>query len=219
VSGKWFANRGQAVQVTCAVVGATVSLLVWLSVPPSQVLYLAPVLFVVCALWLVYLILTQLGAISARRAIPIYAATPDIEPAAPPLSRPYAPSITKVKMKVLLGAYWECKIGDHEYRVAIHGIQAGTKIEDGEQLRADVEVVKGTGHLHGGTRTTRVGAVRYWMPQSRAYDGESSTIFKFDTAGPLATLFTLRVDHINPHAKEVDLEMIIARGRIEEVVG
>jgi hypothetical protein len=47
----WFTNRGQMVQVGCALFTAFVSLMVWSATPAQNLLYVAPIVFVACLLW------------------------------------------------------------------------------------------------------------------------------------------------------------------------
>ena len=50
----WFADRAQIIHVTCAVVAALVALTVWLAVPAQNLLYVAPITFLICLMWAVW---------------------------------------------------------------------------------------------------------------------------------------------------------------------
>ena len=62
MNSRWFANRGQMVQIALATVGAFVTLMVWFAIPPKDL----PLLYLVAIVVLAFL---MLGCVDGRLVV------------------------------------------------------------------------------------------------------------------------------------------------------
>jgi hypothetical protein len=144
----WFTNKGQMIQVACAVVAATVALMVWFAVPPQKLLYVAPIVTAICFVWVSKIAAEKFSLMLVHaRAYERLQAT---QSATAPSSEPVGASRRAVALHV---AHIRCKVGDFwegafggvgNFRVIVHAI---SKVKGQNEHRADVEVSKGVGHL------------------------------------------------------------------------
>jgi len=205
---KWFTNRGQMLQLAVASVGVVVGILGWLAVPPQNLLNIIPpwllsiiaqIVFWASILWLASLLgTTWLGK---QRIAETTRNIPEAERTTPELPVTLRKGIVLTSFTCELGGFWEGEVVDRTFRIAVHKIR---KIK--EEYEADVQIVDGVGATTGGPETTRIGAARFWMPVS-ARPVERRCIYAFDLLPLLTRIIILRVEHINPRAKNVQLQL------------
>src|SRR5688500_15939698 len=109
--------------------------MVWLSIPPKELLYAAPIAFGICAFWLVF-------TLFKRQHTQLPSVTASVQP-----HIPSAPTPTKVernnayaeaiKFTCFVGALWEQNIEGRDFKLTVHGI---SKIKNQSEYRADVEL-------------------------------------------------------------------------------
>jgi hypothetical protein len=216
----WFTNKGQMIQVACAVVAATVALMVWFAVPPQQLLYAAPIVIAISFVWLATIAADKLLSLlaTARAYERLKASVPSAPPTSPTVDsfkapRPLFLHVAQVRCKV--GSFWECAFdGDVPFRLVVHAI---SKIKGQNEHRADIEMTRGPAALVGGSETTRISSARYWVPRSsHPYRAEPRSVYSLDISLPYQVyLFSFRVEHINPNEEEVTLEVCHMHGRPE----
>ena len=202
----WFSNRGQMIQVACAVIGAFIALMVWLAVPPQTLLYLAPAVFCLCVGWLVGLLIRTKVASISTASLPQAMAEPVGLLKHPP------PVVIVVNLLCKVGTLWEGVINETIFKIVVHSIK---KQKSTLEYEAEVEIVQGVGVLEPGVNARRIGSARYWIPRtSRASESEANSVRYTQIFPPYeVSFFTLRVAHVNPHANEVNLEICLAEGK------
>ncbi len=218
---KWFANKGQVVQVVCAVIAATISLMVWLAIPASSLLYYLALLAVMICLgslvWMVSAAYTteHLERTTRSSLIPTSPTSPMPSPPilSSPLDKllPIAP-IVLTNVACNIGGFWERNISGKDIRIIVHSIK---KVREQDNYRADIEI-RGAGSLHGGNDTQSISSARYWVNRtSTPFGSEPSMLFSIEIHPYGVTIFTLRVDHIDPKSNRVNLELCVVRGQPE----
>ena len=89
----------------------------------------------------------------------------------------------------------------------VHGVK---RVKD--EPRADIQV-QGLGPLNGGGDTTTIGPTRFWLPPSTAFHSQAQSMFDFTINALQTEIFILRVEHINPNAKTVTLQVCVIFGK------
>jgi hypothetical protein len=210
---KWFANKAQVVQVACAIIAVMISLMVWLAIPASSLVYhLAPVFVVIGVGWIVWITaVAYTNDHQARMARLSFSSTPSTSLPNPPARPTYAvtPTIAITKITCNVGALWEGNILGRDFRIVINGIK---KVREQSNYRADVEI-RGAGTLHGGDKTQSISSARYWVDSTPSpFNSEHSMLFFFVVHPLRVEIFTLRVDHIDPKSNQVNLELCVVVG-------
>jgi hypothetical protein len=214
----WFTNKAQMVQMACAIVSALIALMIWLAIPPQNLLYLAPIAFVASLIWTFWL-----GTRWVRPSPPSVTGhssgqQPESNDVPKPLSKVEEAikkqagedSIGLVNFTCELGGYWEGKVLGRTFRIILREIG---KTEDGKYDKALVEVSDGMRPAHGGRATSRIAPTRFWLPTMASYEMEPSCMFTFDLHELQTRIVILRVDHINPHAKNATFQLCHVSGK------
>jgi hypothetical protein len=208
MSGKWFTNRGQMVQVAVAVLALVVAIIVALPAlaQHQDLLSWSPIILIPAI---------ALGAFSygknyASPPVVIPASKPTAEPAAtikPGLAQPqeteeaFETEVNVYNPTLKVGSYWDDGDAPRRIRVTV------VSISDEEGPKAELNF--GMGALaHGGTQTKRMKVNQYLMRQtSSGFQAEEFcvTCFSFDERH--VWFFVVRVDHVNAYAKEVVLSI------------
>jgi hypothetical protein len=209
MSGKWFTNRGQIIQVAIAVVAlgvATVVALPALAQHPNLLTWLPVILIPAIAL----------GAFSYGKN---YAA-PTPSPPTPPDKATASPASVQTVANAILQRQAEevfvtevniytptLKMGDFWNDDARRVRVAAVSILDEPEPK--VELAFGSGGLfHGGTQTKRTKTNQYLMKRAdSAFQAEEFCVTAFSFDEKHVWFFAARVDHINIYAKEVVLSI------------
>jgi hypothetical protein len=195
----WFSNRGQAIQVTCAVVGVLIGLMAWLAVPPVTVLYFAPLLV---GGGVGYLLASAVSFWAYRTARKRHetSAEPESRLETKLDSQKNEHRYEPVKGSAKVGAKSQHQTRQRNIAIVIHGIDVDN---DGNPL-ADLEVVSGGGPFSGGRNTEKISMLRYRLPVSKELlNLQHTALFSCSVIGAKLTYFVLYVDHIDVYAKEV----------------
>lgn len=224
----WFSSRGQILQLVASVIGILVALAIKLAIPASMIGYIA--LFVGIAFfafaigWAIPSLAYQLGAKRGKRDAEAQLAKAPAE--AKPntqtssgtsalLTHPIfdtTPRIFCMKIILRLGAVWEHTQHARTFRIVAHDIE---RMPNSNEYWVDIEVLQGTAGLYGGSKTKSISVSRYWIPTSTSYSYADKAVIYFDTHITENHIFILRVDHINVHDKEVNVELNYAKGKAE----
>jgi hypothetical protein len=209
MSGRWFTNRGQMVQVAVAVLALVVAIIVALPAlaQHQDLLSWSPIILIPAI---------ALGAFSYGKN---YASPPVVVPVSKPAAEPVAinaglaPPLqteeafeTEVNVyspTLKVGSYWDDGEVPRRIRVTVVSIAA----EEGGDPRAELNFAMGA-VAHGGTQTKRTKTNQYLMRQtSSGFQAEEFcvTCFSFDERH--VWFFVVRVDHVNAYAKEVVLSI------------
>ena len=124
----WFANRAQILQVVCAVIGAFVALMVWFAIPPQNLLYVAPIAFLICLVWGVWM----LSGWYTLSHLPPHEAQSEKE--IPSTVQTSTASIALAKVTCDVGGFWEDRVLGKRFRIMVHAIK---KIKNENEYRAD----------------------------------------------------------------------------------
>jgi hypothetical protein len=220
MSGKWFSNRGQVLQVGIAVVALGIAIIVALPALAQHpnLLSWSPIILIPAI---------ALGAFSfgknyatSRPSIPV---TPT-STSAPPISStmpPKAPS--KASMELIaaamrkeeafettvniytstlkMGSFWQDEDTPRRIRVTANVIS--------DEPEPRVELLFGMGALaHGGTQTKRTKTNQFLMRAiNSGFQAEEYCVYCFSYDEKHVWFFVVRVDHINKHANEIILSI------------
>jgi hypothetical protein len=207
MSGKWFSNRGQMVQVGLAVLALVIAIIVALPALAQHQDLLS---------WLPIILIPAiaLGAFSLGKnyapPVVVPASTTTAEPSAAtngslrPVHETEEIFETEVNVftpTVKVGSYWND--GDVPRRIRVTVVS----ISEEEEPRAELNFAMGA-LAHGGTQTKRTKVNQFLMrPTSSGFQAEEFcvTCFSFDERH--VWFFVVRVDHVNAYAKEVVLSI------------
>jgi hypothetical protein len=207
MSGKWFSNRGQIVQVAVAVLALVIAIIVALPALAQHQDLLS---------WLPIILIPAiaLGAFSYGKnyapPVVVPTLTPTAEPPAKttgslPLLREteetFETEVNVYSPTVKVGSYWDDGDVPRRIRVAV------VSISDEEEPRAELHFAMGA-LAHGGTQTKRTKVNQYLMrPTSSGFQAEEFcvTCFSFDERH--VWFFVVRVDHVNAYGKEAVLSI------------
>jgi hypothetical protein len=208
MSGRWFTNRGQMVQVAVAVLALVVAIIVALPALAQHpdLLSWSPIILIPAI---------ALGAFSYGKNY----ASPPVVPVSTPAAEPVPMSAglalpheteeafeTEVNVygpTLKVGSYWDDGEVPRRIRVAVVSITD----EEGGEPRAELNFAMGA-LAHGGTQTKRTKTNQFLMRQtSSGFQAEEFcvTCFSFDERH--IWFFVVRVDHVNAYAKEVVLSI------------
>lgn len=211
MSGKWFSNRGQVIQVAVAVFALVVAIIVALPAlaQHQDLLSWSPIILIPAI---------ALGAFSFGKnyASPVPTQTPP-----PAKVNPSSSSIQMVTDAILNSKTLEAfetevniytptlKIGDFwtdddtPRRIRV------TAVAISDEPEPRVELLFGMGAIaHGGTQTKRTKVNQYLMRSTDSgFQAEEFCVHCFSFDEKHVWFFVVRVDHINAYAKEVVLSI------------
>jgi hypothetical protein len=133
----WFADRAQIIHAICAVVAALVALAVWLAVPPQNLLYVAPITFLICLVWAVWTVAAWYTSYRLQLQLQNLKSMADA-PGTPATSK----EIFLVNVRCAVGGFWEGRFANRDYCIVVHSIE---RISGKNNYRADVEITRGGG--------------------------------------------------------------------------
>lgn len=208
MSGRWFNNRGQMVQVAVAVLALVVAIIVALPAlaQHQDLLSWSPIILIPAI---------ALGAFSYGKNYASSPVVPASKPAAEPVAinaglaptheteEAFETEVNVYSPTLKVGSYWDDGEVPRRIRVTVVSIEA----EEGGELRAELNFAMGA-LAHGGTQTKRTKTNQYLMRQtSSGFQAEEFcvTCFSFDERH--VWFFVVRVDHVNVYAKEVVLSI------------
>jgi hypothetical protein len=202
----WFSNRGQMIQVSCAVIAVFVALMVWLAVPPDRLLFLAPVVAPI----VIGISIGWIGSLAVRNAVKRPAPTEAPKPPAPDNKPRLRYEIQN--RTCALGARDQFKIGFATYVFVLHAIET-RKQGRHDTLMCDLESVEGIGSSIGGPDTEKITSTRYWLPATTSSKKHGEALLHFDRpSGTDMEVILVTVDHINAHAKTIDYTVCVIGG-------
>jgi hypothetical protein len=216
----WFTNRGQMVQVGCALITAVVSLMVWFAVPPQNLLYIAPIIFVACLLWGVWKIAVWYTLSHLPSPSPTAPPTLPISVETKKDGGPIPVTANFYKFVCPLGDH--CKIGSDLSEITI----TVRELRKFEEKNAPVPVVppipdyeaeldiQHHGILYCGSQVKReAGTKRFSVPaNSEDLHPEPYSLFKFNFTEKYFSSYIIRLYHINMVAKTATIHVCEARG-------
>jgi hypothetical protein len=201
----WLANRAQIIQVICAVVAVLVALTVWLAVPPQNLLYVAPIAFLICLVWAVWTVAEWYTSYHLQLQLQNLKLMADA-----PGTSATSKEIFLVNVRCAVGGFWEGRFANRDYCIVVHSIE---RISGKNNYRADVEITRGAESLRGGVNTEYISQTRYWINRlSGPFNTDASSVINIDTHPLEVRIAALRVDHINPITNEVKLILCVIYG-------
>jgi hypothetical protein len=208
MSGSWFSNRGQILQLGIAAFACILTgINAWPAIKQMELLTFSPIIF--------YTVFA-LGALIIffyRAPAKTFEATPSSPPV--PLTSQQSPSQIRnephkfhfERFTLKLGDFYEQPHQLSQLKVTLKNITTlKFKTYGGEETAegAELEVRVGGGLVYGGVHTKQVGTNRYLRPLSTdTHNAEEGSIFKFAFTDRYFSFLGLRVEHINTHSKEV----------------
>jgi hypothetical protein len=218
----WFANRGQVVQVTCAIIGAFVALMVWLAIPPQNLLYVAPIVFVACLLWGAWKISAWYTLSHLPPPTPTAASPPT-----PPIFVDTKKSDGSIPVTAITSKF-VCSLGDHcQVGSELSSVTITVReLREFEENSAPFPVVppipdyeavldiQYLGTLYCGNQVKKeAGAKRFSVPaNSEDHHPEPYSLFRFNFTDKYFSYFIIRVYHINMVTKTAAIHVCEARG-------
>jgi hypothetical protein len=193
MSGKWFTNRGQIIQVALTALAFGVAVIV--SLPAlkehKELLDWLPFLFLALTFYGTF----QLGRIFPKTSPSSSLSTTNAPVASAPDS-PYRTSIEMWSPTIRAGTFWEGRLSLRKSRITV------IKVIDGETPTAELRFEGGVFHGLAGVRTKdfQTFLLRGRYP---GLDQEANSVFSFDFREGLIEMFAARIDHINTHTNEV----------------
>jgi hypothetical protein len=231
MSGKWFSNRGQVVQILIAFVALVVGILVAFPHLPVQqgfngFLSAWPIIIFP----LVALILMWLNNERIHRTIETLAqkppqvsvpAVPETEPVKSKV--PYADLFQKpsgatddvwrltevyvVDVRVKVGSYWDEPTAKNKMRISVVAIH-----EEPGRRSAELAIRTGGSIIYGGKQSDQVGTNRYTVTISGSgFDAEERSIHQFSFGDQHIHFFVIRVDGLDTALREVALQVAKVR--------
>ena len=192
----WFSNRGQIVQVALAALACLMAgINAWPAIRQLEFLNFAPITFyVVVAAVFVY-------AVSVRSA----PRDKDKDKGGGtsnstligPAEQHWTLKSSFFKLTCTLGSLNELPGFPNPVNLVVTNIEG-----EGDQLRANLAFSSGGFHLTGGVNVKELGKNKFSMPILR-YTCDEDSVFYSLCREDIFLYFSLRVEHINPHAKEV----------------
>jgi hypothetical protein len=227
MSGKWFSNRGQVVQILIAFVALVVGILVaFPRLPVQQGLqgFLSAwpiIIFPLAALFLMWLNNARMHrAIETLVQTTPQASAPATISTDPVKSKtPYADLFPKpagitedgwritdvyvVDTRIKVGSYWDEPIARDKKRISVIAIH-----EEPGRRSAELAVRTGGSIIYGGKQSDRVEVNRYTVTiSSSGFDAEERSIHQFSFTDQHIHFFVIRVDGLDTALNEVALQI------------
>lgn len=184
MSGKWFTNRGQIIQVILT--GTALAVAVVVSLPSlkehKELLDWLPFLF---------LTLTFYGIFQLGRLFPKSSLSTSIS-----ANSSYSTSIETWSPTVRAGDFWEGKLSFQKPRITV------VRVIDGATPTAEIRLEGGVFHGLAGVATNDFQTFRL-SGRYLAMEQEKNSAFSFAFREGLIEMFAARIDHINTHTNEV----------------
>ena len=228
MSGKWFSNRGQILQISIAFVALVVGILVAFPRLPVQqgfegfVVVWPIIVFPSVALGLMWLnnnrihraieTLVQKAPSSAQTAPPAPEPLKTSRPSASPAlakidtSEPRweTDEVYVVDVKVRIGGYWDEPDSRSKIRVSVLSLKGA---DPGKQA-AELQFKYGGIVFHGGSDTESVAVNRYIVPlSSSGFQSEERCVHEFSFSDEHIQFLVIRLDAIDTAANEVVLNI------------
>jgi hypothetical protein len=230
MSGKWFSNRGQIVQILIAFFALVVGLLVAFPQLPVQqgfqgfISTWPIIIFPLVALLLMWLNNNRMHkTIEALIPKPLPGPPPgplpvtDTEPAtlrsftADPFLKPAAvgqdgwriTDIYVLNVRIKVGSYWDEPSPRNKMRISAVAIR-----EEPGRRAAELSVRTGGSLVYGGKQSDQVSTNRYTVTISGSgFDAEERSIYQFSFDDEHIHLFVIRVDGLDTALQEVALQV------------
>jgi hypothetical protein len=202
MSGKWFANRGQVIQIALTAIALVVAVIVSLPVlkEHKELLDWLPFIFLALAFYGMF----QLGRLFTKPTAPSTVASPPVAtsmvPTPPASQHPFKTFIDLRSPTIRMGDFWEEKLQYRIVRITV------TNIIGGEKPVAELRFEQGYFCSLPGLRTNDFRVFRLPASSPRR-DTEENSVFSFGFTEGQIDMFAVRVDHINPHTNEVRLSI------------
>jgi hypothetical protein len=231
MSGKWFSNRGQVLQILIAFVALVVGILVAFPHLPVQqgfqgFLSAWPIIiFPLVALVLMWLnnkrmhrTIETLVQKTPQVSVPAVTETELVKPKVPYADLFPKPSgateggwrITEVYVvdaRVKVGSYWDEPIAKNKMRISAVAIH-----EEPGRRSAELAVRTGGSIVYGGKQSDQVGTNRYTVTISGSgFDAEERSIHQFSFDDQHIHFFAVRVDGLDTALREVALQIVKLR--------
>lgn len=189
MSGKWFTNRGQVIQVALTALALVLAVVVQLPYlrQHTELWDLFPYLLLALFIFGVFQSGRMFGAVASAGKLAI-------EERSRPSVQWWSPTIR-------IGDYWHQELGLRDLRITL------VRIIPEEPPVAELHFDGGIFHSfrprptddHSGFNTYRLTASR------SSVDVEKKSVFAFDLDESMIRFTAIRVDHLNPHTNEVKL--------------
>src|ERR1700737_4691831 len=183
MSGKWFTNRGQVIQVILTATALAVAVIVSLPALKEhrELLDFLPFIFFLLALYGAL----QLGRLFPKRSPSSSIAPTAIEPTASAPSSPYRTSIDTWSPTIRAGDFWEGKLSFRNPRITV------VKIIDGATPTVELRFEGGIFHALAGV-TTKDFQTFLLRGRYPGLDQEANSVFSFDFREGSISLFAAR---------------------------
>jgi hypothetical protein len=203
MSGKWFSNRGQMVQVGCAVIAVAIGTVTqWSQISNAVDLEL---ILKIALYPLAAVLLVQLGKHFPVGRLDIQTAQPKPIPDEQPTSEQNPKSTIEYRFltpSIKAGAYFDVGQEFGLRRVSLLSIKSKT-LASQEVPVAELEVAGMSIYFTPGHSIEQLGDRKFLIPASqRDTKTESSSIFEFMYSKDSLTLTSVSVDHINVPGQE-----------------
>jgi hypothetical protein len=205
MSGKWFSNRGQMVQVACTVLAVIIGVVTqWNQI--TSTIDIGPI-FKILLYPSAAVGLFQLGSYFSGRKTSVHANPGLIAQPKPDFDYQFLHPTIKI------GSYIDLARDFGLRRVAVSSIQTRT-IGSEEVPVAEIEVAGIALYLSGGNSVIKINDKKFLIPAySRDLKSEGSSIHEFGYSTDYFTLTAISVDHINIAAQEVSLAICLVKYR------
>lgn len=191
---KWFANRGQVIQIGIAFIALLLA--AYVAFPQMSLgAFFTPgaILF--------YLLVLLGGSFYFTAARKILSHSKESLSEVETSEEEYRSRASFDETRITPGNFWSVDAGLHQIKITFHGL-----VDEEGSSRADLEINL-SGGVHGGTMTKRIDRDRYLVPSTSKYLAESGSLFSFHSAKDSMAAIIIRVEHINPHTKEALLSV------------
>jgi hypothetical protein len=208
MNSRWFANRGQMLQIVLAALGCFIAAInAWPNFKLDELFAIGPVIF--------YLLMALFAVLAVRTFGPKPSASSPLPPVTTPPSAP-APAWRVRRAKTFtftlrIGTYWEPPDPDFRVRITLNGIApyalttTPRMAERKPEFSADL-TVSGAGLITGGALTSQVDTTRFLVPAaSGPLSQEQFSLFAFEFSKSQVGFSGIRVEHINPHTNEAEI--------------
>jgi hypothetical protein len=227
MSGKWFSNRGQVVQILIAFVALVVGIIVAVPHLPVQqgfqgFLSAWPIIiFPLVALVLMWLnnkrmhrTIETLVQKAPQATLPAATETKPVKSTVPYADLFPKPSgatengwltteVYVVDARIKVGSYWDEPVAKNKIRISVVAIH-----EEPGRRSAELAVRTGGSIMYGGKQSDQVSTNRYTVTiSSSGFDAEERTIHQFSFSDEHIHFFVVRVDGLDTASNEVALQV------------